>query len=62
MRGIGLEETILAIIVKHTGESSTVYSSRRPIVFIHLGLKFTFDKEDFHVERYILLILVIFGP
>ena len=31
-------------------------------LFIHIGLKFPFDREDFLVEIYILLSLVLFGP
>ena len=31
-------------------------------VFIHIGLKFISDREDFLVEIYILLSLVLFGP
>ena len=50
------------IIVKHTGESAIVSSRRRPIVFLHLGLKFTSDREDLLVEKFILSSLVLFGP
>ena len=62
MLELGLEEIILVRIVKHSGESSIVSSKRFPRVFLQLGLKFLSDKEYFHVEIYILLSLVLFGP
>ena len=31
-------------------------------VFIHIGMKFLSDREDFLVKIYILLSLVLFGP
>ena len=38
-------------------------SSRRcPKVFLHIGLKFTFDREELFVEMCILLSLIILGP
>ena len=61
MWGLGLEEIILVSLVKYTGDSTTVSSRRCPRVFIQLGLKFTSDKEDFLVEIYIFLSLVLLG-
>ena len=61
MLGVVLEEILLVSTVKHTVESSIVSSRICPRVFTYLGLKFPSDKEDFFVEIYILLSLVIFG-
>ena len=48
-------------IVNHTGDSSIVSIRICTRVFIHIGLKFISDREDFLVEIYILLSLVLFG-
>ena len=48
-----LEEILLVRIVKHTGDSHTVLNRRCPIVFLYIGLKLTYDRENFHVEMYI---------
>ena len=53
---------LLVISLKHTGESDIVPSRMCLIVFLHIGLKFASDREDFLVEMFILLSLVIFGP
>ena len=57
-----MKEIILTRIAKHTVDSDIVFSRRCPRVFIHPGLKFTYDREYFLVEVYILLILVLFRP
>ena len=62
MQGIVSEDILLVGIVKHTGWSAIVSSRICPRVFLHLGLKFPSDREDFLVEIYILLSLVLFGP
>ena len=62
MWGIALEDILLVSILKHIGESDILYSRICTRVFIHLGLKFTSDREDFLVEMCILLSLVVFGP
>ena len=49
------------IIVNHAGDSAIVASRICPRVFLHLGLKFCSSREDFLVEMYILLSLVISG-
>ena len=48
-------------IVNHTGESSIVSIRRDSRVFLQLGLKFTSIREEFHVDMYIFLSLVLFG-
>ena len=50
MLGIWLEEKLLESIVKNTVESGIVSSRRCPRVFLHIGLKFTSDREDFFAE------------
>ena len=62
MQGIGLEEIFLVSIVKNTGESDMVSSRICPRLFLHIGLKFTSDREYFLVEMCILWSLVIFRP
>ena len=57
-----MEETLLLIIVNHTVELAIVSSIRCTRVFLHLGMKFTSDREDFLVEMYILLRRVLFEP
>ena len=56
---LGLEEIILVIELNHTGQSSIVCSRRCPIVFLHIGLKFSSDREYLLVEMCILLSLVL---
>ena len=60
--GIELEHIVLLRIVNHTGESAIVYSRTCPRLYVHIGMKVTSDREDFHVEMYILIILVLFRP
>ena len=60
MRGFLLEEIILLITINHTGESDIVYSRRCSSLFIQIGLEFPSDRENFLVEIYIFLSLVIF--
>ena len=56
-----MEEIILVIIVKHT-EDSSIFSSRICTrVFLQLGMKFLYEREDFCVEMYIFISLVVFG-
>ena len=62
MLGLGLEDKLLARIVKNTGESAIVSSWILPRVFLHIGLKFTYNREELFVEMCILLSLVILGP
>ena len=62
MWGFGLEEILLLIIFKHVGESAIVYSSICPRVFLHLGMKFPYDRKDLLVEIFIFLRLVLFRP
>ena len=62
MWGIVLEEIILVSIINHTGESEIVSSRIFLRVVLHLGMKFTSNREDFYVEMYIFLSLVPFGP
>ena len=62
MCGLGLGDILLVITVNHTGESYKVSSGGFPRLFLHLGLKFTSDREYFLVKMYILLSLVLFGP
>ena len=62
MLGIGLEEILLVTIVNNTLESDIVSRKRFPRVFLRLGLKFPSYREDFLVEKFILLSLVIFDP
>ena len=61
MLGLGFEDIILMIIVNHTKESSMVSSRICPRVFLHIGLKFPYDREDCHVEMYIFPRLVLLG-
>ena len=61
MLGLGLKEKLFVRIVKNTGELAIVSSERFPRVFLHIGLKFTYNREDFLVEICILLSLVILG-
>ena len=49
---------LLVIIVKRARESAIVSSRRVPRVFLPLGLKFSSDRENFHVEMYIFSSLV----
>ena len=56
-----MADILLVIIIKHTEESSIVFSRIFPILFLRLGLKFISDREYFLVEMCILLSLVIFG-
>ena len=44
--------------MNHTGDLSLTYSR---IVFLQLGLNFPSDREDFLVEMFILLSLVLSG-
>ena len=62
MIGFLLEEKLLASIVKKTEDSCIVSSRRFPIVFLHLGLKFTSDREDLLFEMCIFKSLVVLGP
>ena len=39
-----------------------VHSRRCPRLFFKIGPKFAYYREDFHVEMYILLSLVLLGP
>ena len=55
MQGIVSEDILLVGIVKHTGWSAIVSSRICPRVFLHLGLKFPSDREDFLVGMCILL-------
>ena len=48
-------------IVKHTGESVIVSSRRCPRKILHIGLKTPSGREDFLVEVYIFLSLVLLG-
>ena len=48
-------------IVEHTGDSSIVSSRICSREFLQLGLEFTSDREEFFVEMYILLSLVLLG-
>ena len=57
-----MEEILSARIANHTGESDIVSSSICPREFLHIGLSFTSDREEFLVEICILLSLVLFGP
>ena len=57
-----MEKTVLVRTVKHTVELDILSSKRFSIVFIYLGLVFTSNREDFLVEIYILLRLVLFTP
>ena len=57
-----MEEIILLRIVKNIGESAITSSTRCTRVFFQIGLKFPSDREDFFVEMYILLGLVVLGP
>ena len=50
------------IIVNNIAESAIVSSRICTGVFLHLGLKLPSDREDFLVEMWILLSLVLFGP
>ena len=56
-----MEVIILVVTVNYTGESAMESSRRCPRVFLQLLLKFTSDREDFLVEIFIMLILVVFG-
>ena len=60
MCGLGLENILLFSILNQTGDSFIVYSRISPRIFIQLGLKLLSDREDFLVEMYILLSLVLF--
>ena len=57
-----MEHIVLLSIVKHTGESAIVCSRTCPILYVYIGMKVTSDREDFHVEMYIMIILVLFKP
>ena len=50
---------MLVSIVNHAGESAMVYSRICSILFLHLGMKFTSDREDLLIEMFILISLVI---
>ena len=62
MWGIVSEDRLLVRIVKNTGKSAIVSSRRCTRVFLHIGLKFTSNKEDFLVDMCILLNLILFRP
>ena len=62
MWGVGLEEIILVSILNHTRYPYIVSSRRCTRVFLQIGMKNISDREDFHVEMYILLILLVFWP
>ena len=62
MWGILLENILLVIILKHTGDSYIVSNRRRPGLFLRFELKFPSYREYFLVRIFILLSLVILGP
>ena len=57
-----IEVIILVRTLNHSGESAVDSSSICPREFLQLKLKITSDMEDFLVEVFILLSLVLFGP
>ena len=59
MWGPGLGDILLVIIVNYTGDSAIFPNRICPRLFIHIGLKFPYDREYFLVEMYILLSLVV---
>ena len=61
MLGFRLEDILLVIILKHTGELDIASSRRFPRVFLLIGLKFSSDREDFLVKMCIFLSMVLFG-
>ena len=62
MLWIGLEDILLVGILNNNGESAIISSRRYKRLFLHLGLIFTSDREDFISKMYIFLSPVRFGP
>ena len=60
MWGLRLNEILLVRIVNNTGESAILSSRIFPRVFLHIGLRFTSDREEFLVEMFILLSQALF--
>ena len=57
---IGRDNVIVHL--NHTEEAAIVSTRICTIVFLQVGQIFISDREDFHVEIYILISLVLFGP